>query len=291
MVSLKEIYDAVKADFCGLLDYKLHGNTLEILTGIPTINNSMVSVFVSWDGSKFISSDGGWIDSAVYEQEEGQDEEMVSRITRQYIAYYDIKLTTNSGGIIYYYKTCSELKYLSAIVHDVGHFISMFVTAMHTKFSDPVADVAHSTQFQSKINKQLKSFYGARQVYPNYSMPLKNNRKIKLSAMLNVRTNQNLVYYCMMYITGNRKDLFIKDATKASINFKILGDAALPELYYERIAIINTKAPGYEKISSEMYLQELEEFTDRKPIYLDSYNLLPAISEVIQLPSGTIDAQ
>lgn len=289
MQNLKEIYDAIKADFCGLLDYKMHGSTLELLTGIPTINNSLVSVFVSWDGSKFIASDGGWISSAIYDSEDNQDEEMVSRVTRQYIAYYDIKLTTNNSGVIYYYKTCSSLKLLSAIVHDVGHFISMFVNIQNTRFTDPSTDIVHSTQFQSRMNKELKSFYGAKQVYPNYNMPLKDNKKIKLSAMLNVRTNQNLVYYCMMYITGNRKDLFIKDVTKATINFKILGDAALPELYYERIAVINTKAPGYEKISSDLYLKELVEFTDRKPIYLESNSLLPAISEVIQLPSGPVD--
>jgi len=281
MESLKSIYDIVKSDFCNLLDYKLHGNTIEILTGIPTINESMVSVFVSWDGKKYIASDGAWIDDNVYDSEEVLDGDLVNRVSQQYRDYYAIKTVVNGSGSLMYYKTCNDVRMVSAIVHEVGNFIAMYVNISNTKLVEPTDEIIKQKQFQTSINKTLRHTYGRKNVHTNYPIDLTNNKRVKLNAVVNTRTNQSDIINCLMYITGTRNDMFVKDLTKATVTFKVIAQNFLPELKYRRFAIINTSATGYKGDSTNVFLEELREFTDADLILAKNGNLLASLSGVI----------
>ncbi|MVM36432.1 hypothetical protein GO730_00220 [Spirosoma sp. HMF3257] len=93
MESILEIFQIVKKDFCGLLNYKLRGNTIEIITGIPTITSAAVSVFISYDKGKYAVSDGGWLSAGEYNNynNDPDEGEVIDRIIDQYMQFFSIK--------------------------------------------------------------------------------------------------------------------------------------------------------------------------------------------------------
>ena len=90
-----DIYSQVKSDFCNLIDYKIRDSTLEVITGVNTLTNHYVSVFISFQSGKYVVSDGGWIDRQFYDNFlDNEDEDIFQRIDSQYVAHFDIKRTT-----------------------------------------------------------------------------------------------------------------------------------------------------------------------------------------------------
>ena len=103
---LKNIYNQVKSDFCNLMDYKMRDSTVEIITGVSTLTNHYVSVFISLQSGKYVVSDGGWIDRQYYDNQlDAEDEDIFQRVELQYQSYFDIKKTVHKDGTTYNFKT------------------------------------------------------------------------------------------------------------------------------------------------------------------------------------------
>ena len=127
--ALTDLFERIRADYSLLLDYKRHGQTLELLTGIPTLCQSLVSVFISFDGEKYIASDGGWIKLGLYTPLQSDNPALAESVAGEYRQYFGVKTTADADGHPYYYKTCGRPELLSSIVHDIGHYIAGHVNS------------------------------------------------------------------------------------------------------------------------------------------------------------------
>ncbi|MVM36431.1 hypothetical protein GO730_00215 [Spirosoma sp. HMF3257] len=83
-----------------------------------------------------------------------------------------------------------------------------------------------------------------------------------------------------MYITGQRSDQFIKDVSKATLNFKIIKDFAVEGSFYQRIAIINKNASGFDKSKSGLYLQQMESVIEQEAVVDAENNIEELLSRI-----------
>lgn len=66
---MDDVFGTIVKAYQSLWRFKDYGTTLEIITPVATVNNMFVSVFITKRGDDYIATDGGWIDSGLYECE------------------------------------------------------------------------------------------------------------------------------------------------------------------------------------------------------------------------------
>ncbi len=275
---LNSIFDIVKTDFCSLIDFKLRGDTIEINTAIPTLTSSYISVFVSFREDTYIVSDGGWFDKNMYESIDADESDIQRRIIGQYKVHFQIKETKSDDGTRYYYKTTKELKLISALVYDVGHYIASAVNSQNIAYREN-DDFEEKKHFHNNLNGFFKEKFGSNKVEFNTSVKIDDVHKIKFNAVVrpNVRSN-----YFIMYVTGSRSSFFRKDLTEATVNFEIINEYGVKPEYFRKLAIVNSGAAGYDKLKNDIYIRKLTSALGRPPIMIqnnsDNMKLLEAIS-------------
>lgn len=262
---LTDIFSAVKSDLCSLVDFKLRGDTIEIITGIPTITSSHVSVFVSYRDGEYIISDGGWVNGGEYDNEIS-DDDIYSRILAQLIDHFRMKDTRSANNTVYYYKKAPKLELVSAMVSDVGHFVSATINAQVLEYGD-VSERKIRRVFHSQMNSFLRTSLGNERVETNYDLVLNDKHTIRFNAVVHANRAKN---YYIMYITGSNQSNFIKDISKAAINFELLGDQVANLNYTNRIALVNVSAPGYSPDDARAYLDKLSDVLNDPPILVSS---------------------
>lgn len=260
---LKDIYHQVKSDFCNLIDYKMRDSTLEIITGISTLTNHYISVFISLQAGKFVVSDGGWIDRQYYDSQiDVEDEDIFQRVEIQYRSYFDIKKTVHKDGTTYNFKTTDNPELLSMLVHDVSSYISSVVNSQSIAFNEAKEQSQRKT-FQKDVNSFLKEYYGS-ELELNDSLDNYNNdlSSIKFNAIIRKPSS----VYLLMYVTGYTPQNFINDACQATVNFQMAKKYTSVHTF-KQSAIVNTQANGYTPIKVDQYLNNLEQETHNKLIY------------------------
>ena len=154
----KDIFDIIKKDFCHLFQFKIHGDTLEVITPLVTLTDKFVSVFVTQRGDKLIVTDGGWIHQNIYEYpNEFDDKEIVFVLFNQYKEYYNIKHTDNKTNPMYF-RAITKIELLSAAVFDVANFIVGVVNAYAVDYRDK-KDKEERDKFKSETNDFFKEHY------------------------------------------------------------------------------------------------------------------------------------
>lgn len=272
----EKIYQQVKSDFCSLINFKLRGNVIEIITNICTINNHYVSVFISQKEDYFIVSDGGWISSGIYEGEVLEnDESIIYRLELQFREHYKIKVATNRAGVIYNYKTTKKFDLISALVFDVGNYVASVANSHAAVYNE--AKLQNDRQkFHSDVNKFLKASYNG-YIRTNSSIGGYNPQlsSIKFNAVISTNAQVHLV----MYVTGHTKKLFNKDASEANTNFQ-MADKYGQGVAFNKVALINTEAIGFSN-EQNPYLTILKE--DRNSHVVKFYNDPNYIKEYIPI--------
>lgn len=265
---LDHIFQKVKSDFCSLVDAKMRGDTLEIITSIPTLTSSYVSVFISQQGKRFIVSDGGWIYNNYYENYLSEETDSLKRIYSQYQKYFKVKetpLSINQG--IYYYKTTENIELISALVFDVGHFVSSIVNTQNVIFKELEDD--DRKLFHNRMNGYIRERFGQEKVELNQTVQITEKQRIRFNAIVHANARD---HYYVMYVSGSRASYFIKDLAEATVNFEIINDFSVKKEYFKKLAIINTSAPGFDKERSEVYLERLAKAIDRNPVLIRNKN-------------------
>jgi hypothetical protein len=251
---LISIFNQVKSDFCNLVDFKMRGNTIEITTGISTLTNHYVSVFISFDSGIYAISDGGWIDRQYYDNiTSSEDEDTFQRVEFQYRNHYDIKRTTHKDGTKYNFKTTENVEMVSLLVHDVSNYIASVVNSQSIAFHE-AKEQSQRTTFYKDVTGFLKDAYGSNletnDALKNYNDELSG---IKFNAIVRLPTATHL----LMYVTGYTPQYFIKDACEATVNFQISKKYS-PKNTFKRTAIVNTQAGGHVPGRVNEYLNNLE---------------------------------
>ncbi|MGM9507576.1 hypothetical protein ACS5NO_07610 [Larkinella sp. GY13] len=254
---LVSIFETIKSDICNLVEYRARGETIEIITQFTTLNNCVVSVFLSVKEDKIIVSDGGWLHRDKYNDQGLVDElSIVTRINTQLIEYYKIKQTQSKQNINYFYKTTNKKELVSSLVLELSQFIVASVNSRILSYSKE-EDVNDSKKaFHDQVNGYIKSLF--RDVETNEYIKVNEQYRVKFDCIFRIKVRP----FLLMYISGSNNSVFNKDISQAVVNFNVVNRNAVADEYFTKIAILNTQAPGYNKAKSDFYLAELREAAD-----------------------------
>ena len=246
------------------MDFKMRGDTIEINTGVATLTNHYVSVFISFSSGIYVVSDGGWLDRQYYDNiTSSEDEDTFQRVEFQYRNHYNIKRTVHKDGTKYNFKKTEKVEMISLLVHDVSSYVASVVNSQSIAFNEAKAQ-SQRTTFYKDVTDFLKDAYGSN-LDTNSSLQNYNNELsgIKFNAIIRLPTTTHL----LMYVTGYTPQHFIKDACEATVNFQISKKYAPKSAAFKRTAIVNTQAEGHVLGRVNEYLNNLEIETGNKLVH------------------------
>ena len=222
-MNLLEIFTDIKRSFGGLWQTKQRGNSLEIITPYATTNNKFVSVFLSKQGNDYVVSDGGWLNSGIYEVTVNK-ETCFLKILEHFKNSFEIKQIQSTERIMYYYLKISNPIDIPSKLFDLTLFIQNIVSISEIAFEEK-EEKETKEKFVSKANEYLKSFADEEKLKLN--APLYPEKKdIKFNAIYrNTPTSISLVNY----VTGNSNAYFTSSVSKANLFFEMVDDRLNPD--------------------------------------------------------------
>jgi len=259
MMDIQVLKETIKNSFCNLTKFKQRGNVLEVITAYSTLNNKFISVFIKFEGNRIIATDAGWIDSNAYDTPNfDESEEIIKKIINNYIYNYQIKLTTDSDGNVYYYKTCNDQEQLPGLIFDIANFSVGVINSFCIQFKDPKEEKERET-FRKDANDFMKLHY--KQTL-RLNTALDDFKNIKFNAIVSRASN----LYLVTYVTGSTQYYFESDLRKSIVNFELTDKSKFSGFIREKITIINNESTGFNLNHSMPILNLLMEKTTREPI-------------------------
>lgn len=226
---LLKIFNAIKNDFCNLFKYKIKGETLEVITSFPTLNNKFVSIFVTERENKYIITDGGLIDKDEYDIEcDQKNKRYVDLIKRTYIDRWEIK-STYKNGYAFYYKTTEQQEMISSHILDLAQFTSSVISSYEVNFERE----RKTENFSQKVNKFLKSHFSD---LVKFNQTLTDLKSINFNAIITHRNNDLSL---IKYINGKTFSDFKDSLQLATYSFQASRTSILDGNIIHRIPIIN----------------------------------------------------
>jgi hypothetical protein len=257
MATLTDLFQIVKTDFCNLMDFRLRGNTIEIMTNVSTITNHFVSVFVSQQEDYYIVSDGGWLTKEYYENSVVyEDEIIVQKLQLQYRNHFNIQTTLHEGLIRYYYKATNHIELVSALVYDVSHYIAAIVNSQTIAYNEG-REQSQRQRFHHDVNCYLWEKYGS---FLTFNDSLAKDCPEISTIKFNAIVRQHTGTYLIMYVSGYSQQNFNRDVSEAYTHFQMV-DNYSKGTELSKIVIINTQASGYLPVAANSYLKLLQDQT------------------------------
>jgi hypothetical protein len=263
MEELLSIFKNIKEEFCSLWSFKERGATLEIITPYATTTDKFVSVFLTVRNKELIVSDGGWLSDNSYESSLDFDDDIYVKVFEYYRTFYDVQ-TVNANTLDYYFKKTEKQELVPNLVFDVANFIGAVLSSSQIQYTD-----IREKEENSRFNKQANSYLSG--LVPKgdktslfFRKSINDNLKsIKFSAIV-TRNNQLTL---INYVTGSTPEYFIGSIGKANITFEVVKKSVVQEHIKNNVALINDKAPGFNKGKLHFYLEQLENTTSKNNIF------------------------
>lgn len=271
------IFEVIKSDFCGLMNFKVRGNTLEVQTSVITIGNQFVSIFISAKNDQFIISDGGWIDQDYYGDSDRDqiEEDILLRVESQLRYSHKVHRTKAKNGITFNFKTTPDIELLSLVAFEMAHFIAQLANARLTAYAEDKIP-AERQMFVNEVNTLLKVEYGSLfSVNDSLDAYIGELSNIKFNAIIRKPAKTSL----LMYVSGSTHSNFVRSAAVATINFQI-ANKDFTAKKFNKVAILNSQAAGYNPERVNDYLRELREETsvDLLDFYKEEYGIIKLIA-------------
>lgn len=253
-----EIFDDIKKSFSGLWQTKERGNSLEIITPYATTNNRFISVFLMKQGNDFVITDGGWINSGIYDVIPGEDLCFL-KIFYHYQNAFNVKEINSKEGIGYYYvKAFNEIDIPSRIF-DLSLFIQNIVSISEIDFENKVEKETREL-FVSKANDYLKSIINSEKIKFNSNLD-PNRKEIKFNAIY-YKTPNDLTL--INYVTGSSLSYFSNSIFKANTLYEMAEETLYNDFIHDKVTVVDTEAIGYVPQKIGHYLLHLENHTGSK---------------------------
>jgi hypothetical protein len=245
----EEIYNDIIDSFNSLWKFKVRGNSLEIITPFATTNHSFVSVFLTKQDENYIISDGGWIDTGIYENQFNLEEESFRRIITHYQSSLNILETKNNANVTYFYKKTNKVQSIPSLVFDLSHFVSTIVSASYVQFTDK-EERESNERFKSIANDFIRTFSNGDNIKFNQSIG--ENQSIKINAIIQ-KTSSNIVL--INYITGSTPSNYNNSISKTNMLFELADLSSVAGNISKKISLIDDSANGYntDKINTFLY--------------------------------------
>ncbi len=250
-----DIYKDVVNSFGSLWNYKVRGQTLEIISPYATTNNKFVSVFLTCRNEEFIVSDAGWLNSEEYDIMMPIEEDAFLKILLYYQNSFNVK-KANGNGVDYFYKKTSNEFAVPSLVFDMSNFISSIISISNVEFFE-INELESRKRFQRDANNFILSIAPKDNLKINEF--LDENKSIKLNAIYTCNNKSNFVLF--NYITGTNKNSFNNSIFKTDMIFGMANKSKYQRVIKYKIALINDKADGYFPSKSNHYLSYLKDYT------------------------------
>lgn len=254
-MNLSDIFNDIKTAFGGLWQTKERGNSLEIITPYATTNNRFVSVFLSKQGEEFVVSDGGWLQSGVYDVSLNE-EPCFLKVLFHYQTSFDIKQITSPEGTEYFYLKTTNPIDIPSKLFDLSLFIQNVASISEIAFEDKL-EKETKERFVSVANEYLKSFTDTNKLNINAFLN-KEKKDIRFNAIYN---NTPSSMSLINYVTGSSVYHFTGSIAKTSTFFQMADDSEAKDFIRAKVSIIDNGADGFAPNKIAALLYHLEHHT------------------------------
>lgn len=208
---MDNVFEIIKKAYQALWHVKDYGKTLEIVTPVATMNDMFVSVFVTKRGDDYVVTDGGWIDSGLYECEVNWTVGPFRKIGLYYLESLSIS-KTEAFGKIFYYKKIHSLELLPNIVFDMANFINAIISNSNIQF---VADREERT-FRKKARGFLNREFGEETF--EYDKPIDDSMTVRFNAIRRADDGLRLINF----VSGTTSNYYAGSLSKSILNFQVV---------------------------------------------------------------------
>lgn len=220
---MDSVFETIKNAYQSLWRFKDYGATLEIITPVATVNNMFVSIFITKRNDDYIATDGGWIDSGLYECEVNWKANVFNKIGIFYLEKFEIQKTQMKGRT-FYFKRINQLELLPNIVFDLANFVNAIVSTSNIQFVSDRVD----TTFKKEVRGYLRREFGEDRF--EYDKPITDDMSIRFNA---IERNRNGIHL-MNFVSGSNSSYYANSLCRSNMNFQMM----LP--FRDRYAIRNT---------------------------------------------------
>lgn len=255
----EELYHEVMRDYTALWDVKVRGATLEIITPHSTVSDKVVSVFITQRDGEIIISDGGYLHTGAYVEEEAiESNRCYNQLVSYYESYYNIQRVTDRNDKLIFYLKNSKMELVTSCIHDMASFITGVVNAQQVAlFTDQ--ETITKARFAKKAGSFISDAFAGRRI--KFAQPLRNDDRIRFSAGVWRGTKVGLV----QFITGSDPYHLGSSMTKATVNFQAITGSALEPAVEHRVSLLDTSAEGIRKGGNSTYLHLLSSVSEVVP--------------------------
>lgn len=220
---MDNVFETIKDAYQSLWRFKDYGATLEIITPVATVNNMFVSIFITKRNDDYIATDGGWIDSGLYECEVNWKASVFNKIGIFYLEKFEIQKAQMKGRT-FYFKRINQLELLPNIVFDLSNFVNAIVSTSNIPF---VSDRVDAT-FKKEVRGYLRREFGENRF--EYDKPITEDINIRFNAIDRNRNGINLINF----VSGSNSSYYANSLCRSNMDFQMI----LP--FRDRYVIRNT---------------------------------------------------
>lgn len=208
---MDKVFETITTAFQSLWQIKDYGKTLEIVTPVATMNNMFVTVFITKRGDDYIATDGGWIDTGMYECEVDWKAHIFKKIASFYIEELNIDKTETKGRT-FYFKRINKLELLPNIVFDLANFINAIVSSSNIKFTADREEITFRKNVRGFMNRE----FGNDRF--EYDKQLSESNPIKFNAIEKNIGGIKLINF----VSGSNSSYYANSLCRSNTNFQMV---------------------------------------------------------------------
>jgi hypothetical protein len=195
----ESLFHDVARDYAALWDFKLRGATLEVITPHSTISNKFISVFLTEREGEFIISDGGYLHTGEYVENEVIEQSKCYNNTFDKLErYYKVRRIFDSKEKLIFYTKTNNRHLVSSLIHDMASFVTGVVNAQQITLESD-AEAITRMQFAREAGSYILDTFIGRQV--KFSQPLRAHDRIRFSAGIWRGTQVSLIYHWFRHLS------------------------------------------------------------------------------------------
>lgn len=235
---MDDIIKYIIDSYNSLWKIKKYRKTIEVITPVATTNNFFVSVFLTQRGDEYIVTDGGWIDSGVYECEMGFEDIYFYKLFQYYLEDYEIQ-QLEAQGHIYYYKKIEDVRLIPNLVYDLSNFINAVVSASFISFEEK-KEKEYIGRFKRNANNFIKSLVSEKNLKTNTYIH-ESISGIKFNAVVFKQNKMTLINY----VTGSNDTNFILSLGRSNLSYDAVENNPINSLITNKITLLDDSTKTY----------------------------------------------
>lgn len=245
--TFESLFHEVARDYASMWDFKFRGSTLEIITPHSTVSDKFISIFLTQRDGQFIVTDGGYIHTGDYiENESIRAGKCYNNAFEYYERYYSIQRVSDVNGKVIFFTKTENRTMVTSLIYDMASFIVGVANAQQMTLATD-QEVATRQRFAKAAGSFLLDAFPGRRI--KFNQELRPDDRIHFSAGIWRESKVNLI----QFITGYDSYHFDASMAKATMNFLAVNGSSLKPSVQRKISLIDTSASGYRNRGNSSY--------------------------------------